>query len=119
MSQITKEILEQIIPPPPSTLTYAWKLSALLDKPVLSDYWEDSCTPGKIYIGVQIIPADKSETGKEEREEILVKNAEEYTSPIQKMLHVRTDTTPNCLIITENSIYVIRQCEKRKINIKS
>ena len=56
------------------------------------DYWTDSLEK-KALIGV------KKETG----EKLLVKNAEEYTSPISKIYK-----TNDCYIIcSENSIYLV------------
>lgn len=67
------------------------KLSILDDKPIMLDYWTDSLDK-KIVIGVR-----------ENGEKLLVKNAEEYTSPIQKIFKVC-----ECYIIcTENSIYIV------------
>ena len=50
------------------------KLSIIDDKPIMLDYWTDSLDK-KIVIGVR-----------ENGEKLLVKNPEEYTSPIQKFL---------------------------------
>jgi hypothetical protein len=91
--------------PQPSNeiLQYAVKLALSDDKPILFDYWVDSFDK-KCFIGF-----------KENNEKILVKNKEEYTSPIVKIPKIE-----NCknefLIITENSIYIVSsQIEKRKI----
>ena len=67
------------------------KLSILDDKPIMLDYWTESLDK-KVVIGVR-----------ENSEKLLVKNSEEYTSPIQKIFKVH-----ECYIIcTENSIYVV------------
>lgn len=67
------------------------KLSIIDDKPIMLDYWTDSLDK-KIVIGVR-----------ENGEKLLVKNPEEYTSPIQKIFKVG-----ECYIIcTENSIYIV------------
>tara|TARA_Y100000591_G_C21843515_1_gene707184 strand:+ start:1476 stop:1766 length:291 start_codon:yes stop_codon:yes gene_type:complete len=67
------------------------KLSIIDDKPIMLDYWTESLDK-KIVIGVR-----------DNNEKLLVKNAEEYTSPIQKIFKVS-----DCYIIaTENSIYVV------------
>ena len=56
------------------------------------DYWTDSLEK-QVLIGVK----------KETEEKLLVKNAEEYTSPISKIYKVN-----GCYIIcTENSIYLV------------
>lgn len=67
------------------------KLSIIDDKPIMLDYWTDSLDK-KVVIGVR-----------ENGEKLLVKNAEEYTSPVQKIFKVG-----ECYIIcTENSIYIV------------
>lgn len=68
------------------------KLSLVEDKPIMLDYWTDSLEK-QVLIGVR----------KETQEKLLVKNAEEYTSPIAKIYKVN-----GCYIIcTENSIYLV------------
>lgn len=73
------------------TLQHASKLSIVEDKPIMLDYWTDSLDK-KALIGVR-------ETG----EKLLVKSAEEYTSPVSKFYKSGTDY----IIITENSIYIV------------
>jgi hypothetical protein len=73
------------------TLQHASKLSIVEDKPIMLDYWTDSLDK-KALIGVR-------ETG----EKLLVKNAEEYTSPVSKFYKSGSDY----IIITENSIYIV------------
>lgn len=73
------------------TLQHAAKLAIVEDKAIMLDYWsfslEQSCL-----IGI-----------KDSGEKLLVKSAEEYTSPIQKFYK-----SNNCfIIITENSIYIV------------
>ncbi len=75
-----------------TTLQNASKLSIVEDKPVLFDYWADSLDK-KALIGV------REGTG----EKLLVKSAEEYTSPIAKFYKSLTEY----IVITENSIYVV------------
>ena len=55
------------------------------------DYWTSSCDK-EVIIGVR-----------ENGEKLLVKSADEYTSPIAKIYKVETEY----IIITENSIYVV------------
>ena len=77
--------------PPTALWEHVSKLSILEDKPIMLDYWTDSLEK-KVLIGVK----------KEGGEKLLVKNAEEYTSPISKIYK-----TNDCYIIcTENSIYL-------------
>ena len=66
------------------------KMAVLEDKPIMLDYWVDSLEK-KALIGVR-----------ENGEKLLVKNAEEYTSPIAKIYKV----SEAYIICTENSIYL-------------
>ena len=66
------------------------KIAIVEDKPIMMDYWVDSLDK-KALIGVR-----------DGGEKLLVKNAEEYTSPIAKIYKVQ-DTY---IICTENSIYL-------------
>ena len=77
----------------PSELTFreACKLAIVDDKPILLDYWTDSLDK-KALIGIR-----------ESGEKLLVKSAEEYTSPISKFYKSNTEY----IIITENSIYIV------------
>ena len=77
--------------PSDSTLQHCAKLSIVEDKPIMLDYWTDSCDK-EVLIGVR-----------ESGEKLLVRNAEEYTSPIAKIYKVETEF----IIMTENSIYVV------------
>ena len=82
------------------TLTNAVKLSIVDDKPIMLDYWTDSLED-RALIGVK-------ETG----EKMLVKSAEEYTSPISKFYKSASEY----IIITENSIYIVNsRISTRKI----
>ncbi len=78
--------------PGPKTLEYASRLSIILDKPILLDYYIDSVNR-KAFMGVT---PGSSET-------ILIKNKSEYTSPISRKFTVGEDK----IVITENSIYVV------------
>jgi hypothetical protein len=65
------------------------------------DYWLDSIDK-KVMIGV-----------KENKEKLLVKNEEEYTSPIVKIYKIETVY----IICTENSIYLVStNIETRRIS---
>ncbi len=75
-----------------ATLQNATKLSIVEDKPVMFDYWTDSLDK-KALIGVREGSGEK----------LLVKSAEEYTSPIVKFYKSLTEY----IVITENSIYVV------------
>jgi hypothetical protein len=73
------------------TLEHAVKLGIVEDKPIMLDYWTSSVDK-KALIGVR-----------ENNEKLLVKSAEEYTSPIAKFYKSVTEY----IIITENSIYIV------------
>jgi hypothetical protein len=75
-------------------LQHCCKIAITEDKPILLDYWNDSQN-GKVVIGV-----------KDNDEKLLVKSADEYTSPILKIYRVDTEY----IVMTENSIYVV--CDK-------
>jgi hypothetical protein len=77
----------------PSDVTFqnASKLAITEDKPIMLDYWVDSLD-GKALIGVR-----------ENNEKMLVKSAEEYTSPIAKLYRSGTEY----IVMTENSIYIV------------
>jgi hypothetical protein len=77
--------------PEPTTLQHAMKLAIVEDKPVMMDYWTDSLEQ-TVLIGV-----------KDTQEKLLVKNEEEYTSPISKIYKVGKEY----IIMTENSIYLV------------
>jgi hypothetical protein len=66
-------------------------LSIVEDKPIMLDYWTASVDK-KALVGVR-----------ESGEKLLVKSAEEYTSPIAKFYKSATEY----IIITENSIYIV------------
>jgi len=78
--------------PSDATLQKATKLSNVEDKPIMFDYWTDSLDK-KALIGV------REGTG----EKLLVKSAEEYTSPIAKFYKSLSEY----IVITENSIYIV------------
>ena len=74
------------------TLQHALKLAILEDKPIMMDYWTDSLIK-KVLIGV-----------KEDGEKLLVKNENEYTSSISRLLKAGSN---EYIIVTENSIYIV------------
>ena len=77
--------------PSESCLKHAAKIGITQDKPMMLDYWVDS-TENKCFIGV-----------KDGGEKLLVKNEDEYTSPIAKIYKVQEEY----LIMTENSLYIV------------
>jgi len=78
--------------PPQELWCHVSKLAIVEDKPIMLDYWTNSLQK-EVVIGVK----------KDTNEKLLVKNAEEYTSPISKIYKVS-----GCYIIcTENSVYIV------------
>jgi hypothetical protein len=78
--------------PENNTLQHAAKLSIVEDKPIMMDYWVNSLDK-TVLIGVK----EASE------EKLLIKNPDEYTSPISKIYKVGKEY----IIMTENSIYIV------------
>jgi hypothetical protein len=78
----------------PDLITFqnAAKMAISEDKPIMMDYWSSSVDKSAI-IGVR-----------ENKEKLLVKSNEEYTSPIQKIFKTGTS---DYIIMTENSIYLV------------
>ena len=77
--------------PSAQCLIHCTKLAIVDDKPIMMDYWADSCDK-KVLIGVR-----------EGGEKLLVKSEDEYTSPVNKIYKVDREY----IIITENSIYLV------------
>ena len=77
----------------PSTLcmNHAIKLAIVEDKPIMMDYWTASLDKS-VVIGVS-----------ENKDKLLVKSEDEYTSTIAKIFKVETEY----IIMTENSIYLV------------
>jgi hypothetical protein len=77
--------------PSNTTMEHACKIAVVEDKPIMLDYWTCSLDKNAL-IGVR-----------ENKEKLLVKSEEEYTSPVSKVYKVESEF----LIITENSIYIV------------
>lgn len=77
--------------PENTTLQHAAKLAIVEDKPIMLDYWTNSLDK-TVLIGV-----------KENKEKLLVKSEEEYTSPVSKIFKVGKEY----IVMTENSIYIV------------
>lgn len=75
-----------------AALLNAAKLSIRDDKPIMLDYYCESCNDPEVLIGV-----------KTNDEKLLVRSSEEYTSPISKIYKVSTDY----IVVTENSVYIV------------
>jgi hypothetical protein len=78
--------------PDNTTLQHACNMSITHDKPILLDYWTSSLDKTAL-IGVK----------EEDGEKLLVKSAEEYTSPIVKIFKVSNEY----IVVTEISIYLV------------
>jgi hypothetical protein len=87
--------------PSVTTLLNAAKLAMSKDMPIQLDYFADSAN-GKAFLGEDAQTSEK----------MLVKDAEEFTSHIQKIYKAGDDF----IIVTENSIYLVSgKIQKRKI----
>jgi len=84
----------EIRKPSSETLVNLFKKAVADDKPVLFDYWVGSLEKS-VAIGVREYNGNK--------ERILVRSEEEYTSPISNIFRSGTEL----IIVTENSIYVV------------
>jgi hypothetical protein len=79
--------------PNEKVLAHAAKIAMEQDKPLLFDYYMDTKAGGTAFLGED----------KDTKERILVKNREEYTSPVKKMFKAKDDY----IIVTENSVYIV------------
>jgi hypothetical protein len=86
--------------PNEKVLVHAAKIAMEQDKPILLDYYKDTRAGGTAFLGED----------KDTKEKILVKNPEEYTSPVQKMFKAKDDY----IIVTENSVYIVSGSIKKK-----
>tara|TARA_B000000557_G_C20786055_1_gene448720 strand:+ start:862 stop:1185 length:324 start_codon:yes stop_codon:yes gene_type:complete len=77
--------------PTAKTLQQCAKLAIVEDKPLMFDYYAGSIDK-EVLIGVR-----------ENNEKLLVRNEEEYTSPISKIYK----SDDEYIILTENSIYLV------------
>jgi hypothetical protein len=91
-AQATTETAKHALPSS-DVLMHCAKIGIVEDKPIMMDYWIDSIE-GRALIGVR-----------EDGEKLLVKNEEEYTSPIAKIFKVSNEF----IVMTENSIYIVSQ----------
>lgn len=85
--------------PGEKVLVHAAKMALAMDKPIMLDYY------GPTKAGTAFIGEDK-----ETKEKILIKNREEWTSPIEKLGRAGDDI----LVVTENSIYIVAGTIKKK-----
>jgi hypothetical protein len=86
--------------PNEKVLAHAAKIAMEQDKPLLFDYYAETKAGGPAFLGED----------KDTKERILVKNPEEYTSPVKKMFKAKDDY----IIVTENSVYIVSGSIKKK-----
>jgi hypothetical protein len=72
-------------------LQHAANRAVVEDKPIMMDYWSASLD-NTVVIGVR-----------DNKEKLLVKSEEEYTSPVSKIYKVEGEY----IVVTENSIYLV------------
>ena len=97
---MSQESEQSYILPSNLLLQHASKMAIVEDKPIMLDYWVESLNKD-VVIGLT-----------EDNEKLLVKNEEEYTSPIVKIFKI----DEVYIICTENSIYLTSSnIEKKKI----
>ncbi len=85
--------------PNEKVLIHAAKIALEQDKPIMLDYYVETKN-GTAFLG------EDSDT----KEKILVRNPEEYTSPVKKMFKAGTDY----ILVTENSVYIVSGSIKKK-----
>ena len=83
------------------TMTFAMQLALKKDKPIILTFWIDSLSKKLSYLHDEA-----------EKETILFKSPEEYTSPIIQKYNNKTDV----ICETENSLYIIRAGMDTKTN---
>lgn len=79
--------------PNETTILNACKIAISEDRPIMLDYWSHSIK-SECFIGVR-----------ENDEKLLVKNEDEYTSPINKIYQVNDEY----ILTTENSLYIVHK----------
>ena len=86
--------------PNDKVLAHAARIAIEHDKPILLDYYKETKLGGTAFLGED----------KDTKEKILVKNSDEYTSPVHKMFKAKDDY----IIVTENSVYIVKGTIKKK-----
>ena len=84
---------ESLAMPHQTTILNASKIAIAEDRPIMLDYWNNSLN-NSCFIGVR-----------ENDEKLLVKNEDEYTSPISKIYQVNNEY----ILTTENSLYIVHK----------
>lgn len=106
--------------PCPAVLLQASKLSIELDRPIQLDYYKQTA------VNTAFIGEDTNEPAPgKEKDRILVKSKEEFTSFIKKLYKVDNKVGDKVvgsdfIVLTENSLYVISgKVQKRRLNLAS
>ena len=97
---VTAPVAPVVEIPHDKVLAHAAKIAMEQDKPLLFDYYAETKAGGPAFLGED----------KDTKEKILVKNPEEYTSPVKKMFKAKDDY----IIVTENSVYIVSGAIKKK-----
>ncbi len=84
--------------PNPATLVQAAKLAITQDKSIQLDYFLDTHHQRAFLLEDSEAPADSKE-----KDRVLYKSREEFTSNIKHLYKVATDI----IVVTENSIYIV------------
>ena len=81
-----------------ATLSHAATIAIEQDRPIMLDYYHPSCTRNAKLVKTQ------------DKDTILYKNNEEYTSPLKKVFQIDASQTQNgkdIICLSENSIYIV------------
>jgi hypothetical protein len=92
------EIASNIITPHAATLLHASNIAIEQDRPIMLDYYGPSTRREARLVKTQ------------DRDTILYKNNEEYTSPLKKVFQIdgsQTDKGKDIICLSENSIYIV------------
>ena len=84
--------------PHPATMAHAATIAIQQDRPIMLDYYHSSCTAGAKLVKTQ------------DKDTILYKNNEEYTSPLKRVFQIdasQTDSGKDIICLSENSIYIV------------
>ena len=89
---------QSVVSPHPTTLSHAAKLALQQDRPIMLDYYYPS------------IKRECKLVKTQDKDTILYKNGDEYTSPLKKVFQIDgslTNTGKDIICISENSLYVV------------
>ena len=107
MSTSSKSSCINVKSPNDKILGHAAKIAMEQDKPILLDYYTDTRL-GRAFLG------EDAET----KVKVLLKNSEEYTSPVQKIFSAN-DADSDYIVVTEDSIYIVSSNITKKMTRSS